>query len=184
MSETRLDRYSQDDEKQFAQDTLRGERAIIGAVILDNSLMKHATEHLLPSSFNVIMHPPIFATMVELDKRGTAISVENIVNELRSHGDLEAAGGDEYVTSLGGDVPFRLTAEQPDYVDRFILVVIGRATSAAAISGDYSAKDVVNMYFEKTQKLRELRGWGESPLLKKSDKLMKGLEDEIDERDI
>lgn len=179
MSETWLDKYRQDDEKQFAKDTMRGERAIIGAVILHNDLMEHATEHLLPDSFNMNIHRPIFAAMVELHRRGTAISIESILNQLRSHGDLDAAGGEDYVTSLNEEVPLRLTAEQPDYVDRFILVVIGKATSAAALSGDYSAKEVASKYFEKTQKLRELRGWKENPLLKDLHQLSEEREGEI-----
>ena len=70
--------------------------------------------------------------------------------------DLEAAGDVKYVTSLDQDVPFSLTAEQPDYVDRFILNAIGKATSAAALSGHFSAKEVARIFFEKTQSLRDL----------------------------
>ncbi|HZH92061.1 MAG TPA: DnaB-like helicase N-terminal domain-containing protein [Pyrinomonadaceae bacterium] len=172
MADPKEDLYSQNDEKQFTRETLHGERAIIGAVIRDNDLMKYAAEHLSPASFNISEHHHIFAAMSELYKRQVAISKQNIVSELRSRDNLDASGGEEYVASLDEDVPFRLTAEQDDYVDRFILVAIGKATSATALNGDFSAKDVINMYFEKTQKLRELRGWKASPLLDRADALV------------
>ncbi|HEX8634520.1 MAG TPA: DnaB-like helicase N-terminal domain-containing protein [Pyrinomonadaceae bacterium] len=165
MADPKEDLYSQNDEKQFIKETLHGERAIIGAVIQDNGLMKYAAEHLSPASFNIFEHHHIFAAMSELYKRQAAISKQNIVSELRLRDALDMAGGEEYVTSLDLDVPFRLTAEQNDYVDRFILVAIGKATSAAALNGDFSAKDVINMYFDKTQRFKELKGWETNPLL-------------------
>jgi replicative DNA helicase len=181
MSETQLDNYTRDDDEDlFAKDTLHSERALIGAVIIDNSLMKHATEHIVPASFNITQHRPIFAAMVELHKREEAISIESIVNQLRSHNDLDAAGGKEYITSLDNNVPSKLTPEQPDYVDRFILSVIGKAISAAALSGHYSPKEVAGIFFEKTQNLRELRGGKESPLLKKLQQLLKEMEELVD----
>jgi hypothetical protein len=169
MTTSKRDSLGQEDEKWFYQETLRGERAIIGAVVLDNSLMKHAHEHLSFASFNILRHQPIFAAMVELDKRKEAISIQSILDELRSHGKIDAAGGEEYVTTLDEDVPKALTVGQQDYADRFVLLTISKAASAAALSEDYSAEDVARIFFEKAQKFRALKGWTQSPLLKEGE---------------
>jgi hypothetical protein len=169
MTELKKDILGEEDEEQFARDTLRGERALIGAVIQENSLMKHATEYLLPASFNVSQHPPIFLAMIELYKRKAAISTESITRELRAQGKLDAAGGEEYVTSLGRDVPRSLTAGQNDHEDRFIIATIGAAAKAAALSGQVGAEDVARILLERMEKFRALKGWKQVPLIKEDE---------------
>ena len=67
------------------------ERAILGAVILDNSLIAQAVELLKPADFYVPSHRRIFVAMIALFERGSEINPILIAEELRR--DHQQEGG-------------------------------------------------------------------------------------------
>jgi replicative DNA helicase len=81
------------------------ERAILGAVLLDNSLISQAVELLRPEDFYVPSHRRIFTAMIALFERGAEINPILIGEELKKENALESAGGISFITNLTYGLP-------------------------------------------------------------------------------
>ena len=81
------------------------ERAILGAIILDNTLISQAVELLKPSDFYVPSHRRIFVAMTALFERGSEINPILVAEELRRDSSLESSGGILFLTNLTNGLP-------------------------------------------------------------------------------
>jgi replicative DNA helicase len=81
------------------------ERAILGAVLLDNGLISQAIEQLRPEDFYVPSHRRIFVAMIMLFERGAEINPILIGEELKKESSLEAVGGISFITNLTYGLP-------------------------------------------------------------------------------
>jgi replicative DNA helicase len=81
------------------------ERAILGAVLLDNSLISQAVELLRAEDFYVPSHRRIFTAMIALFERGAEINPILIGEELKKENALESAGGISFITNLTYGLP-------------------------------------------------------------------------------
>ena len=81
------------------------ERAILGAIILDNSLIAQAVELLKASDFYVPSHRRIFIAMIRLFERGSEINPILIAEELRRDNSLDQSGGILFLTNLTNGLP-------------------------------------------------------------------------------
>src|ERR687889_125751 len=81
------------------------ERAILGAIVLDNSLVNQAIELLRPDDFYVRAHQFVFRAMISLSERGSEINPILIGEELRREGALEQTGGIAFISELTYGLP-------------------------------------------------------------------------------
>jgi replicative DNA helicase len=81
------------------------ERAILGAVLLDNGLISQAIEHLKPEDFYVPSHRRIFLAMISLFERGAEINPILIGEELKKESSLESVGGISFIINLTYGLP-------------------------------------------------------------------------------
>jgi replicative DNA helicase len=81
------------------------ERAILGAIILDNGLINQAIELLRPEDFYVPSHRRIFLSMIALSERGSEINPILVGEELRREGSLETVGGLTFISNLTYGLP-------------------------------------------------------------------------------
>ncbi|MDX6711871.1 MAG: replicative helicase, partial [Blastocatellia bacterium] len=81
------------------------ERAILGAVLLDNALISQAIELLKVEDFYVPSHRRIFQVMVGLFERGSAIDHILISDDLRRESALESVGGLSFIMNLTYGLP-------------------------------------------------------------------------------
>ena len=81
------------------------ERAILGAIILDNGLISQAIELLKPEDFYVPSHRRIFVAMIGLFERGGEINPILIGEELKKENALETVGGISFITNLTYGLP-------------------------------------------------------------------------------
>ncbi|HVF23252.1 MAG TPA: replicative DNA helicase [Pyrinomonadaceae bacterium] len=81
------------------------ERAILGAVLLDNGLISQAIEQLRPDDFYVPSHRRIFIGMIALFERGAEINPILIGEELKKENALESVGGISFITNLTYGLP-------------------------------------------------------------------------------
>ncbi len=81
------------------------ERAILGSVILDNSLVNQAIELLRPDDFYVRAHHHVFRAMTEMSTRGGEINPILLGEELRREGVLEQVGGIAFISELTYGLP-------------------------------------------------------------------------------
>jgi replicative DNA helicase len=104
--------------KNFAPDSMRdqmlerplphsaeAERAILGAIILDNGLVNQAIELLKPEDFYVRAHWHLFRAMISMSERGAEINPILIGEELRRDGSLEQVGGIAFISELTYGLP-------------------------------------------------------------------------------
>jgi replicative DNA helicase len=81
------------------------ERAILGAIVLDNSFVNQAIELLRPDDFYVRAHQFVFRAMTSLSERGSEINPILLSEELRREGVLEQTGGIAFISELTYGLP-------------------------------------------------------------------------------
>jgi replicative DNA helicase len=81
------------------------ERSLIGGVLLDGASLAEASALVRPADFYVPANSKVWGAMLQLEARGRPVDRVSVVEELRSTGELEAAGGAEYVEALDKEVP-------------------------------------------------------------------------------
>jgi hypothetical protein len=84
---------------------IEAERAILGAVLLDNRALNTAIGTLIPTDFFHDHHRRIYRQMITLADGQQPIDLLTLAEQLRRCGDLESAGGDAYVAQLIDGVP-------------------------------------------------------------------------------
>jgi hypothetical protein len=102
-----LNTFSEIGDRNTAYDSAaRSERALLGAVLLKGELWPEIAT-LKASDFSLDSHRRIFARMVDLATSSRPIELTTLVNELASHGELEAIGDVGYVSALLDGLPDR-----------------------------------------------------------------------------
>lgn len=81
------------------------ERVILGAILLDNTLISQAIELLKQEDFYSPLHRRVFRAMSNLFERGDKIEPILIGEELKKEGQLEAIGGVATITNLTFGLP-------------------------------------------------------------------------------
>ena len=81
------------------------ERAVLGAILLDNDILDQAAEMLKSDDFYVEGHRTIYSTMFALATASKAIDSLTLREELQRSDSLEAIGGVVYIASLLDGVP-------------------------------------------------------------------------------
>jgi replicative DNA helicase len=81
------------------------ERAILGSIILDNSLVNQAIELMRADDFYVRAHYHVFRAMISMSERGAEINPILLGEELRREGVLEQVGGISFISELTYGLP-------------------------------------------------------------------------------
>ncbi len=148
------------------------EQAVLGAMMLEQQAIVRAVEILDESCFYHAPHSRIFAAMIELFDRGTAVDQLTLTEELKRRGQLDDVGGVVYLAKLGAEVA---TTANIDFHARIVLEkALGRKlieTSSEVIERVYAAdEDVQTLLDSAEQKLFSLSenqiGEGFEPLEK------------------
>ena len=84
---------------------LEAERCVLGAIMLDNSLLNQAVELLKTDDFYLSSHRLIFDQMLNLTEKSRAVDFITLTDELRRAGQLESVGGASSISSLIDGVP-------------------------------------------------------------------------------
>src|SRR5437016_3029170 len=128
--------------------SLEAERAILGAILLDNSTYSQATELLQADDFSLDSHRRIYLRMMELGETSRPIDFVTLTEQLGQHHEIEAVGGVVYVTSLTDGLPRVKNIEQ--YVkivkDKALLRNLIHAASSAmqkAYEQDAPAEEII-----------------------------------------
>lgn len=91
-------------EKSLPQN-VEAERAVLGALLLDNSLFDQAVEILTSQDFYQEGHRKIYSTMQLLYSDSRAVDLLTLKEKLQQDKELESAGGVAYIASLVDGVP-------------------------------------------------------------------------------
>ena len=88
-----------------SHEDLAAERAVLGAVLADNSLITNLAEVVHSDDFASPAHAQIFAAMLKLDGSSRQVDHLTLAEELKVLGQLAAVGGPAYLMSLDQVVP-------------------------------------------------------------------------------
>ena len=91
---------------------LAAERAVLGAVLADNSLVAAVAEAVQPEDFSSLAHAQIFSAMLGLDSAQHSVDHLTLSEELKTRGQLAAVGGPAYLMGLDQVVPLASSAVQ------------------------------------------------------------------------
>lgn len=134
------------------------EQAVLGAMLLDADAALKALEILDDTMFYQDRHRRLFRAMAALMEKGKVIDPVLLRDELDRRGDLEAAGGMEYIALLLDAVP---TAANVEYHCRIVkekallrrLIEVGTSVVQAAYEG---RQDVDTLLDEAEQRIFEV----------------------------
>ncbi|MGA2513930.1 MAG: AAA family ATPase [Candidatus Limnocylindrales bacterium] len=113
---------------------LDAERAVLGSILIDQTVIAEVMERLSPSDFYRQAHATIYSAMLRLYEKGKPADVVLLSGEL--NGQLEEAGGAAYLSGLVASTPSSVMAEQyAEVVARKAVMrgLIGAAGKIAAI---------------------------------------------------
>jgi replicative DNA helicase len=115
---------------QVFQD-VAAERAVLGAVLMDNSVLANVLEIIDPTDFSHQAHADILIAMQALDSRQDRIDPLTLAEQLKVSGQLALVGGPTYLSQLDQTVPFAQNAVEyariiKDQSTRRALAMAGR----------------------------------------------------------
>ncbi len=110
---------------------LAAERAVLGAVLADNTLIASVAEVVAADDFSSPAHAAIFQAMIKLDSTQRQVDHLTLSEELKVMGHLASVGGPAYLMALDQGVPLAHNAVQyanivKDQALRRRLVAVGR----------------------------------------------------------
>ncbi len=97
--------------------SLDAEQSVLGAILLDNEALQLIVEFIAADDFYKRQHQLIFEAMFQLSERRDPIDIVTLSTELKAKGDLDKAGGIEYLSQLVDIVP---TAANTQFYARVI----------------------------------------------------------------
>ena len=137
------------------------ERAILGAILLDNSTYPQAAEHLLADDFSLDSHRRIYLRMMELAESGRAIDFVTLTEQLGQHKEIESVGGTVYVMSLTDGLP------RVKNIDQYVRIVKDKALLRGLI---HAASNAVQQAYEQDAPAEEILDAAESAIFQIAEK--------------
>ncbi len=141
--------------------SLENEQSVLGAVLLDPSCMNDETVATLrPEFFYLPQHKAIFGAMSAMTALNKPLDFVTILEQLRSSGDYEQAGGKEYLTQLAQLVPSikNVGAYADVVIEKYYirsLIEAGRETVTNAKDGTVSAAAQIDAAEQRIYAIRQ-----------------------------
>jgi replicative DNA helicase len=103
--------------RKLPPQSVEAEEAVIGGILLENSALDRAIEHVRPEDFYRESHRKIMRTVIELSERGEPVDLVTLADALKSRNELADVGGAAYLAELADKVP---TAANVSYYARMV----------------------------------------------------------------
>lgn len=125
------------------------ERAVLGAIIVENDHFETAAATLSDEVFLREAHRRIWRAITGLSARRVAVDLVTVTDALKRSGDLEEVGGPAYVASLIDGLP--ASTNVPHYIEivkdcatRRALMACGRSLVTAAAAGQETGAAIID----------------------------------------
>lgn len=112
------------------------EQAVISAMLIDQDAVLRAVEHVDDTMFYAERHRRIFRAMVAIAERGAVVDPLTLSDELQRRGELDAAGGKDYIGFLVDAVPTAANIEYHAAIVREKAVLRRLIEASTAIIAD------------------------------------------------
>src|SRR3954447_21162891 len=137
--------------------SMDAERAILGAILLDNSAYPQAAEHLRADDFSLDSHRRIYLRMMELAETGKPVDFVTLTEQLGQHKEIESVGGVAYVTSLTDGLP------RVKNIEQYVKIVKDKALLRGLI---HAATSAIQQAYEQEAPAEEIIDSAESAIFK------------------
>jgi replicative DNA helicase len=118
---------------KFVPSAIDAEKAVLGAILLENELAIDAVAKLDVEKFSLDAHRRIFRHMCELSDAGKPIDSTMLMDSMGRSGELQQVGGAAYLSNLTDGVPRRSSIDH--YIklirDKWVLRGIMQASESA-----------------------------------------------------
>jgi replicative DNA helicase len=141
--------------------SIDAERAVLGAILLDNLTYSQAAEHLGADDFSLDSHRRIYLRMVELSESNRPIDFVTLTEQLGQHKEIEAVGGVAYVTSLTDGLP------RVKNIEQYVRIVKDKALLRSLI---HAASSAIQKAYEQDAPAEEIVDSAESAIFQISEK--------------
>jgi len=158
------------------------ERAVIGAMLIDENAVSIAHQYLRPDDFYSPRHRKIFQAVLDLYNSGVQPDLLALSSELEKKGKLDESGGNDYIASLTHAVPSSANTEYYAQIVqghslRRSLIKISGETGTRAFDETTEPKHLLE---EAQQKLFLISDPRRVFRYKKADNLIKGVVNYLD----
>ena len=140
------------------------EKAVLGAILVNNENCYLVLESLKPEDFYMDSHRVIYRKMVDLIEKSKAIDLVTIQDELDRSSQLEAAGGIAYVASLLDGTPHLVN------IDHYIEFIRERSLLRQMIN---ATNKIMAECFDQAEPAEEILDRAEQALFDLSEKRMR-----------
>ena len=141
--------------------SLDSEQSVLGAILLDSSCMiQEGVDLLRPEFFYLPQHQAIFSAIYGMFALSKPIDFVTVLEELRSSGTYETAGGKEYLTQLAQLVPSigNVKAYAETVIEKYYvrcLIKAGRETVEEATEGNDPASVLLDAAEQRIFEIRQ-----------------------------
>jgi hypothetical protein len=143
--------------------SVEAERSTLGGILLNEGSMDTAMQTLTPEDFFLRENAMVFAHMVKLRNQHAPIDMATVIDSLQRSGDLEAAGGAAYISSLPDGLPQRAHVEHYARIikdDSWRRLAIHRAEAIQTAAFDHEDIAEINKRFRETAEvIRPAQEW-------------------------
>ncbi|MDB4908449.1 MAG: dnaB [Gemmatimonadetes bacterium] len=139
------------------------EQAVLSAMLIDQDALIRASEYVDDTMFYAERHRRLFRAMLSISERGSVVDPLTLSDELQRRGELEAAGGKDYVGFLVDAIP---TAANIEYHAQIVkekallrsLIQVSTEIVGEAYSGTSTAAELLDHAESKIFQVSQQRG--------------------------
>jgi replicative DNA helicase len=140
--------------------SFESEKAVLGAVILDNALIDQVEADLQPHDFYVRSHFHLYNAMLEMAHEGVEINPILVGEKLREQGNLEQVGGIAFISELTYGLPHftnvkHYTRKIKDKSNKRKIINLANAITTQALEDSDEAEEVVRNFDAMMDVVRE-----------------------------
>src|SRR4051812_1536031 len=138
------------------------EQAVLSAMLIDQDAVMRAIEVVDDSMFYAERHRRLFRAMLMITERGSVVDPLTLADELSRRGELDGAGGKDYIGFLVDAVP---TAANVEYHARIVrekavlrrLIEVSTEIVAEAFNGTQTANELLDSAEQKIFQVAQTR---------------------------
>src|SRR5579864_5246748 len=134
---------------------VEAERAVLGAILLDNDAYNQAAEYLRAEDFSLDSHRRIYLRMAELAETGRPVDFVTLTEQLGQNNEIEAIGGSAYVMSLTDGLP------RVRNIEHYVKIVKDKALLRGLI---HAATSAIEQAYEQDAPAQEIVESAESAI--------------------
>lgn len=127
---------------------LDAERAVLGAILLDNKALAIVRPILSKDNFLLLPNGHVYQHIIELIDRGTPADLITVIEKATSEGNLEVSGGPAYIASLPDGLP------RISNVEHHAVIVRNKSTLRAAL---HFAEAIKTAVYQSEEGIEEIQ---------------------------